>query len=777
MNSFLHFVAVLVTTALFVSPVLGAQFYPSNIVTGLRNLANANPNSPFAASCSPVLSISSINLDVLSPACGSLSYCSSYTPYKEDCQWSINNAGLTVLPSNFLQDFAGLSSLDFSFNDISALTFPLYQNGATVDVELLNISHNLFDKLDIDFSEEWHLHSLDMSFNKIPSMSKDFKLSSSFRHLDLSHNQIATLPDTFRFFSNIQYLDLSHNSLSQFYGSTFDQAYGISSLNLGYNKFTSFPEGLLPQNLNSLYLDHNSLTKLASTHLSSLPYLSVLDLSYNSLKSIETSFVNSGNGFQFDILNFSHNLLDDPNLKFCDSYGFSSLDLSFNQFSVIPSGFHVCGNCEYLYLNNNHIASISDPFRFLSNLRHIDLSQNSLSALGSSAFDSVGPSYLNLGYNKFTSFPKDTLPSEVSSLYLDHNSISALASSQPFMIWGLSVLDLSNNKISTMETPFVTGGMTVEVEVLNISHNLLDNLTLNFAGQFSLASLDMSFNKFTVIPEDFTLRSNCKDLDLSHNQISSIASLFKFYSGLRDVDLSYNSLTTLASTTFSSSGSLSNLYLSHNYLSSLSSLALNEVSRMSTLDMSYNQFTYVPVVGLPQGLSSLYIDHNSIETLESVYLSPNLGLRLWDLSYNRITNLPSDIVNSQVSVLNLGFNSITTLAGLYITSNLGSLYLNNNQIHSIPFSFKFSSSLHLLDLSHNSISAIIYNNYYHLFDMANVTVSYNCLDCDAYRRQQINVNCDQSTQTQCERYYTCSDEMVKDGCFDCSSFFSKMFDL
>ncbi|XP_054450588.1 toll-like receptor 9 [Pteronotus mesoamericanus] len=286
--------------------------------------------------------------------------------------------------------------------------------------------------------------------------------------LDLSRNNLVTIqPEMFAGLSHLQCLRLSHNSISQAVnGSQFVPLTSLRVLDLSYNK---------------LDLYHGS-------SFTELPQLEALDLSYNS-----EAFRMQGMGHNFSFLaqlpnlryfSLAQNAIHSRvSPKLC-STSLRALDFSGNS-------LHLMWREGDLYLHF---------FRDLTQLLHLDLSQNHLHALLPH----------NLG----------SLPKTLQLLCLRDNYLAFLNWSSLTLLPNLEVLDLAGNQLKGL----TNGSLPAHTKLrkLDVSRNSIGFVDAGFfAVAMGLREINLSTNALkTVDPSWFGARvATLKVLDVRNNPL------------------------------------------------------------------------------------------------------------------------------------------------------------------------------------------------------------------------------------------------------------------
>uniref|UniRef100_A0A8C3JBX0 Toll-like receptor n=1 Tax=Calidris pygmaea TaxID=425635 RepID=A0A8C3JBX0_9CHAR len=268
----------------------------------------------------------------------------------------------------------------------------------------------------------------------------------------------------------------------------------------------------------------------------------VLDLSHNRISGLSTSEFISLSDLQ--VLNLSHNLI-------------TELDFGvffFNQ------------DLEHLDLSHNNILKVY--CLTLAYLRHLDLSFNKFSALGSMkvlTLEHVRNKvyYFNqeLLYRQFSEMPLASLtifdasmphmlcPNRTSSfqyLNFSHNALTDELFQNCGTLTDLKFLILQRNKFESLpKVSFMTSGMK-SLKFLDVSSNLLsyDAPAERCRWAESLSELDLSSNQLTDAVFE-CLPVNVQKLDLQNNQITSVPRRTAELKSLRELNLASNRLADL----------------------------------------------------------------------------------------------------------------------------------------------------------------------------------------------------------------------------------------
>ncbi|XP_044157682.1 extracellular matrix protein 2 isoform X1 [Bufo gargarizans] len=299
-----------------------------------------------------------------------------------------------------------------------------------------------------------------------------------------------------------------------------------------------------------------------------------------------------------------------------------------------------------LDLLGNFITSIpKEAFNGMPNLEKIDLSKNKLMSTGIDpvAFKSLkNLRRLYLDGNILEQIPLE-LPSSLEELKMNENKLGSLEEDSLKDLKNLVTLELEGNQLS-------------EANVSPLAFKPLQHMSY----------LRMGRNKFRTIPHG--LPASIEELHLESNLIEEIAeTAFNHTVNLHTVVLRYNQLeeTRIPPLT----------WIFHKNLESI--------------DLSYNKLYQVPSY-LPKSLLHLVLVGNQIERIPGyVFAHLHPGLEYLYLSFNKLDNDGIDP---------------TSFHGAY--HSLREVFLDYNQLTTIPVGMEDMKDLHILRLNNNKIKFV-----------------------------------------------------------------------
>uniref|UniRef100_A0A8C3SLP3 Uncharacterized protein n=1 Tax=Chelydra serpentina TaxID=8475 RepID=A0A8C3SLP3_CHESE len=214
--------------------------------------------------------------------------------------------------------------------------------------------------------------------NKAGLRTLPAELAASAVSLNLSNNLLRVLTaNTFQNLTFLRSLWLDRNNLTFLYPGTFSALSNLRELDLGWNS--------------------------RLTHLHDLKALSELNLRKNRIWTIQNDAFAMLN--RLGVLDLGHNRISDlPNQLFSGLIQLKTMHLEANRISRIDCSFNSLLNLRKLYLNNNHISSISHTaFSGLEKLQFLHLNKNRLSSLPKHLFAELPKlKYVFLSHNPWS---------------------------------------------------------------------------------------------------------------------------------------------------------------------------------------------------------------------------------------------------------------------------------------------------------------------------------------------------------------------------------------
>ncbi|KAJ8392519.1 hypothetical protein AAFF_G00073970 [Aldrovandia affinis] len=446
-------------------------------------------------------------------------------------------------------------------------------------------------------------------------------LTESTQRLYLQNNQIKEV--TIEQLSQLQQLEtlnLQNNRLTSqgLEDEGFEMLDRLSYLYLANNKLTAAPR-LLPASLVSADFAANQLTKIYPNTFGQKPGLKSVYLHNNKLTDAGLPEHMFNGSDTLEVLIMSSNFLRyvPKNLP----TALYRLHLKNNKLEKIPPGaFETLSHLRELYLQNNLLSNAgmdNETFSQLSSLEYLDLSNNNLSVV-----------------------PKG-LPRSLVLLHLEKNSIHSIPGDVLTPIRNLEYLLLHNNKLRSRNIhPMAFQGLKKLHTTLMLLHNLIFEINRNdLAMLYTLTELNLSYNKITsprLHKEAFRKLRLLESLDLSGNGLHNLpVGLPKSLQVLKVKD---NQLSSIPDGALTDMKKLREINLSNNQLklSSIYQGAWQELSALTVLDLSGNQLSHVPV-DLPENLEYLYLQSNRISSVSASAFESTPNIKGIFLRFNRLS--------------------------------------------------------------------------------------------------------------------------------------------
>lgn len=324
-----------------------------------------------------------------------------------------------------------------------------------------------------------------------------------------------------------------------------------------------------------------------------------------------------------------------------------------------------------LKLAHNRITTIRQSLDFYADLEVLDLSHNSIDALGKRHFESqIMLTSLNLSYN--------------SLHYLEEQAFSGLTQ--------LQVLDLRHNHLTRIDD-YVLGDLE-ELTDLDLSFNSIEYLSSEcFTSLYRLRSLNLNSNRLQMVPS------------------ASLQSLV----GLMSLDLSLNSIAQLDGESLESLVQLRDLNLANNTLHHIHLAAFEGLSQLLVLDLSWNRLGYVP------GESLMLLP-----TLLSLDLSSNYIERIGPFAFNDLRQLESLRLSSMSTLQYIDGNAFASL-----NNSLQTLIVSDNKLWTTldPRVISSLKRLRYVDLSGNGLATVApvqWPSHLEYFDLSGNPLECNC---------------------------------------------------
>uniref|UniRef100_A0A6V7LC47 TIR domain-containing protein n=1 Tax=Bracon brevicornis TaxID=1563983 RepID=A0A6V7LC47_9HYME len=439
-----------------------------------------------------------------------------------------------------------------------------------------------------------------------------------------------------------------------------------------------------------------------------------------------------------------NNMWNLPEGSLCSLHNLEVLNLTKNRLREVSS-FHFsasagrCGsNLRELDLSNNSIENLpSAAFSALSRLQSLDLRSNAISFMADRAFESLSSlAVLKLTNNRLTSLPPELFNDarNIKEIHLRNNSLNVLPPGLFNDLSQLLVLDLSMNELTNEWVNSATFTSLVRLVVLDLSGNRISKLEpAVFRDLYSLQILRLQENLIETLPENtFSALYNLHTLVLSDNQLTVIdANTLSGLYVLSLLSLDNNRLDTLHPSSLRNASSLQDLHLNGNRLTAVPD-ALKATPLLRTLDLGENLISKIPT-GTFDHVSQLYglrLTENHIGNLTKGIFEKIKELTILNLSRNRIQYIEPGAFddNTNLQAIRLDGNQLTDITGLFANlPNLVWLNVSDNKLKWFDYAM-IPTGLQWLDIHANEISEL--GNYFEIetqLQLSNFDASYNKL--------------------------------------------------
>jgi len=191
---------------------------------------------------------------------------------------------------------------------------------------------------------------------------------------------------------------------------------------------------------------------------------------------------------------------------------------------------------------------------------------------------------------------------------------------------------------------------------LIIKHHQLCALPNNFDQLFSVSVLDLSFNKFKVVPDVLCQLHQLQELFLQHNEITVVPDALGM-----------------------------------------------ELHKLNALYLQHNRLTELPIGVCSSSLEILNVDHNQIQEFPE-QLEQMKNLKQLHASCNTLESFPSALLKlCNLEELYLSNNNIKMITEICSMTSLKQLHLANNKLQFLPSCIAIMQQLQGLTLTGNKL--------------------------------------------------------------------------
>ncbi|KAF5290884.1 hypothetical protein FQA39_LY14564 [Lamprigera yunnana] len=330
-------------------------------------------------------------------------------------------------------------------------------------------------------------------------------------------------------------------------------------------------------------------------------------------------------------------------------------------------------NLTEIDLGTNLITLKPKLFRYSTNLRLLDISQNNLEYLPIGIFQNLkNLKYLYMWSNKFSTLNTKTFEDleNLEILELRNTNLESLPDDIFYSLINLRMISLAMNKLSTLSKNTFRNNQHLEVIQMQQNEDLETLPDYFFSNLTHLKNVELNECKLSALPENlFYGSAHVQNLSLNYNQLKELPEhIFKGLSTLENLDLSYNHLERLAENIFDSLTALRVLNLENNKLTNVGHKLFFHLLKVESINLQKNEISYLNKYSFQRlmHLREVNLSHNYLKLTENqTSVSPftsNLRLETVDLSYNNISSISQDwMYKLHLRQLDFSYNQISYL--------------------------------------------------------------------------------------------------------------------
>ncbi|XP_054338969.1 leucine-rich repeat-containing protein 40 isoform X2 [Pongo pygmaeus] len=459
--------------------------------------------------------------------------------------------------------------------------------------------------------EQTDLTKLIISNNKLQSLTDDLRLLPALTVLDIHDNQLTSLPSAIRELQNLQKLNVSHNKL-KILPEEITNLRNLKCLYLQHNELTCISEGFEQfSNLEDLDLSNNRLTAVPAS-FSSLSSLVRLNLSSNELKSLPAE-INRMKRLKH--LDCNSNLLETipPELA-----GMESLELLYlqrNKLRFLPE-FPSCSLLKELHVGENQIEMLeAEHLKHLNSILVLDLRDNKLKSVPDEIILLQSLERLDLSNNDISSLPYSLGNLHLKFLALEGNPLRTIRR---------EIINKGTQEVlKYLRSKIKDDGPSQSESATETAMTLPSESRVNIRAIITLKILDYSDKQATLIPDEVfdAVKSNIiTSINFSKNQLCEIPKRNNFLNSLPEemeslvrlqtINLSFNRFKMLPEVLYRIF-TLETILISNNQVGSVDPQKMKMMENLTTLDLQNNDLLQIPPeLGNCVNLRTLLLDGN-----------------------------------------------------------------------------------------------------------------------------------------------------------------------
>ncbi|XP_063801561.1 PH domain leucine-rich repeat-containing protein phosphatase 2 isoform X4 [Pseudophryne corroboree] len=350
-----------------------------------------------------------------------------------------------------------------------------------------------------------------------------------------------------------------------------------------YQRWLRQATKVVSQRLSTVDLSCQSLEEIPE-HLFYCQDITSLNLRNNFMRLQSSAGVSSMCRFsQLNILNLSQNKLGEFPLHLCEIATLTELNVSCNGIAQLPPQIGQLLSLQTLNLDGNSLASLPQELGFLQQLSQLGLSFNDLSSIPKVYEKLVSVEKLSMAGNRVDCLSLQTLSNmpHLKVIDLRMNCLKRVSGSLEG-INSVTHLDVRDNQLAELDLSCLGS-----LEQLHCQRNQLKELTLC---AISLRAVYANSNRLTSV-NVYLVPAVLATLDLSRNCLTAVPEWVCAAKKLEALDLSWNLLTELP-LRIMCCPNLRKLLLGHNQLKCLP-CPLDSVP-LETLNVQHNLLRHLP---------------------------------------------------------------------------------------------------------------------------------------------------------------------------------------
>jgi len=289
-------------------------------------------------------------------------------------------------------------------------------------------------------------------------------------------------------------------------------------------------------------------------------------------------------------------------------------DLKDNTIDSIPEEITSCKKLERLDLTNNCISILPFSIGNMENIKSISLDGNPLRGIRRDIVSKGTQAVLKYLKSRIPNQDHQEVVETKSSggnrTEINDNFISPRNGIDTQAIMTSKRVEFCNKKAESVPDEYFLEG--VALSTINLSRNLLKVAPQRIASYSdSLVDLDLSTNKLTSLPGEFSCLTKLKFVNISNNMLSELSLQFKSWKALQQISFSSNRFLTVPTFLYEIE-SLETILATSNQITEIDVSGLERLPKLANLDLSNNNIQSVPPeLGKITTLKSLQLEGNS----------------------------------------------------------------------------------------------------------------------------------------------------------------------